>query len=206
MVDLGTLGGTFSFVDAMNDRGVVVGQSNLAGDTTYHAFVWKGAKKMIGVGTAGGTQGAAWAVNDAGEVAGFTTTTGDVNYRAFIWKDGRRTDLPPLRGDCGSLAWGIDGRGRVIGNSTACPKGSGPLPCQACNLDKVVIWDHGTAIDVNELVAPEAPLIIRAVGPLSLAGLGVINDRGEIAGLGTPPGVPRSKWSLKSRAFILIPC
>jgi len=204
MVDLGSLGGVFAFANAMNDHGVVVGYSDLAGDTTHHGFVWEGGK-MIDVGTAGGNFGEAWAVNNAGEVVGFTTIAGDLNYRAFIWKNGHRTDLAPLPGDCGSQAWGIDSRGRAIGNSMSCPRKPGPLPCEACFFEKVVIWDNGTTIDVSDLVARGSPLVIRAVGPLSFAGPGVVNARGEIAGWGVPAGVRRSQWGLKGHALILVP-
>ena len=36
MVDMGTLGGTLGFPNWLNNKGQVVGQSNLAGDTKYH--------------------------------------------------------------------------------------------------------------------------------------------------------------------------
>ena len=38
MLDLGTLGGTYGFANALNNRGQVVGQSNLTGDLTFHPF------------------------------------------------------------------------------------------------------------------------------------------------------------------------
>lgn len=45
MKDLGTLGGTQATVapwDALNGRGEVVGQNNLAGNKTFHPFLWDG--------------------------------------------------------------------------------------------------------------------------------------------------------------------
>jgi len=40
MIDLGTLGGTNGYPYALNNRGQVVGISNLAGDQNWHAFLW----------------------------------------------------------------------------------------------------------------------------------------------------------------------
>ena len=40
MTDLGTLGGTCGVVDALNDRGEVVGFSDLSGDKVLHPFLW----------------------------------------------------------------------------------------------------------------------------------------------------------------------
>src|SRR6266436_844286 len=65
MLDLGTLGGTFASPDAqqgLNNRGQVVGVSNLAGDLTAHPFLWDG-KSLKDLGTLGGDNGEANAVN-----------------------------------------------------------------------------------------------------------------------------------------------
>jgi probable HAF family extracellular repeat protein len=40
MIDLGSFGGTNVFGLAVNNRGQVIGQSNLAGDVETHAFLW----------------------------------------------------------------------------------------------------------------------------------------------------------------------
>ena len=40
MVDIGTLGGVLGFASWLNNRGQVVGQSDLAGDLTHHQFTW----------------------------------------------------------------------------------------------------------------------------------------------------------------------
>lgn len=198
MTDLGTLGGTFSLPNAINDRDEVVGQSNLSGDGSFHPFYWNGSK-MVDLGTAGGSNGFAQAINDSGEVIGTTATAGNQYPRAFVWKSGVRAVLPPLHGDCGSQAWAINSRGVVIGNSTSC---GATYPYFAAN--HVVMWGRGKVIDVNKLVERGAPLRIALVGPPSYAGSGVFNDRGEIAGVGLPPGVP--PWNAKKyRTFLLIP-
>jgi probable HAF family extracellular repeat protein len=40
-IDLGTLGGTLSRADAINDAGQVVGFSRTKGDTERHATLWR---------------------------------------------------------------------------------------------------------------------------------------------------------------------
>ena len=40
MVDLGGLGGSSAVATAVNARGDVIGDSNIAGDAGYHATLW----------------------------------------------------------------------------------------------------------------------------------------------------------------------
>ena len=40
MIDLGTLGGTYSIAYRVNPSGLVVGGSNTAGDAEFHAVMW----------------------------------------------------------------------------------------------------------------------------------------------------------------------
>ena len=41
MIDLGTLGGTSSFVYAMNQKGEIAGTSDMPGDTAFHGVMWQ---------------------------------------------------------------------------------------------------------------------------------------------------------------------
>src|SRR4029077_18463405 len=50
MVDLGTLGGDYSYPVAVNDAGQVVGVSNTASGE-YHPFLWASAGGMVDLGT-----------------------------------------------------------------------------------------------------------------------------------------------------------
>ena len=67
MLDLGTLGGSFGVSAHLNNRGQVVGFSDLAGDLAAHPYLWDGGR-MTDLGVLGGTFGLANWINDAGEV------------------------------------------------------------------------------------------------------------------------------------------
>jgi probable HAF family extracellular repeat protein len=74
MVDLGTLGGTYSVANGVNDSGVVVGASYLSGTTNEHAFVYENGS-MIDLNSllapnSGWTLISANAINDAGQITG----------------------------------------------------------------------------------------------------------------------------------------
>jgi probable HAF family extracellular repeat protein len=100
MLDLGTLGGTLGQTNALNNRGQVVGQSNIAGDATCHPFLWDKTGGMRDLGTLGGEGGLAIFLNDAGDVVGKTDVTGASGacdgsepHRAFLW-----SNEPAMRG------------------------------------------------------------------------------------------------------------
>src|SRR5450755_3758194 len=75
VIGLGSLGGSYSgnpyvFVSE-NDGSVVVGQSNLTGDTASRAFRWSKAGGMVALGTLGGTNSNSGGVSaDGGVVVG----------------------------------------------------------------------------------------------------------------------------------------
>jgi probable HAF family extracellular repeat protein len=45
VIDLKTLGGTFSVAFAINDRGWIAGTATLPGDKDRHAFLWRRGRK-----------------------------------------------------------------------------------------------------------------------------------------------------------------
>jgi len=92
MLDVGTFGGTCAQPNAINNRGQIVGASNLAGDSSFHGFVWdRGA--LSDVGTLGGTFSSAVWLNDAGAVIGWALLPGDGVAHGYLLKHGRMTDL-----------------------------------------------------------------------------------------------------------------
>ncbi|MDP2834647.1 MAG: autotransporter domain-containing protein [Pseudomonadota bacterium] len=115
---LGTLGGTTSYAYAVSaDGGVVVGNSNLTGDTASRAFRWTGGV-MSDLGTLGGTYGSANGVSaDGGVVAGESQLTRNTASHAFRWTGGVMSDLGTLGGtNSGAIAVSADG-GVVVGGS-----------------------------------------------------------------------------------------
>jgi probable HAF family extracellular repeat protein len=164
MIDLGTLGGTAGWPWGLNQRGKVVGQSNLAGDTSSHPFLWDEKNGMVDLGTLGGSNGHATWINDAGEVVGVANLPGDTGHDAFLWKNGVMTDLGNLGHT--SYAYAINSGGQIVGASRV----------NSTTL-RAFIWENGgPMVDLNSLI-------------LSGSGLTAItaeniNDRGEIAGDG----------------------
>jgi probable HAF family extracellular repeat protein len=166
MQDLGTLGGDNGIPFALNDFGQVAGQSALAGDQALHPFLWSRGS-LRDLGTLGGHYAGANYVNDQGTVVGWSTPAGDAVVHPFSWKDGVMTDLGTVPGasDPCWAAWDINYVGQVVGNGGMCSN----------NLYGV-LWQHGTAADVNSLVAPSALHVYETQN---------INDWGVISGYAT---------------------
>jgi probable HAF family extracellular repeat protein len=170
MRDLGSLGGsvpTFGGVAGLNDRGEVVGQSDLAGDDAAHPFLWNG-RQMIDLGTLGGDFAGASGLNEKGAVSGISDLA-DGTHHGFLWEKGVLHDLQPLAGDpCSNAFSAPNARDEVVGNAT---------DCQGFAF-AAVLWQHGRPVDLNTLIAPATLHLTQGVA---------INDRGEIIGYGVLP-------------------
>ncbi len=92
-IDLGSLGGaTNNLAAGLNNRGQVVGVSDLPGDSAAHAFLWQdGTMKDLGVLRSDDTFALAESINDGGEVVGLSC--GPADCRGFHWQAGIMTDL-----------------------------------------------------------------------------------------------------------------
>jgi probable HAF family extracellular repeat protein len=168
MIDLGTLGGVIGVANGLNNRGQVVGASDLEGDLTAHPFLWDRGR-LMDLGTLGGTFGVATSINDGGEVVGGATNKNDQAILAFLWKKGVMTDLGTVEGDDCSVANYISSSGQIVGNSFPCAGG----PSHA------VLWEKGSIISLNSFVPPGSNL--------TLSDATFISDPGEIAVNATLP-------------------
>jgi probable HAF family extracellular repeat protein len=99
-------------------------------------------------------------------------------------------DLGTVTGDCFSRALAINAHGQVVGNSFS----------PACDFSflHAFLWENGSIIALNDVIPADSAMKLVAAND--------INDRGEIAGEGVPPGVYPSNVSTQGHAFLLIPC
>jgi probable HAF family extracellular repeat protein len=118
-VDLGSLGGqSQNAAFAINDRGQIVGASDLPGDTYQHAFMWQNGH-MTDLGTLpGDVVSAAVAINNWGQVTGVSADPNG-NIRGFLWQDGVMYDLNNLIAGSSPLyllhGFGINSAGEIVG-------------------------------------------------------------------------------------------
>jgi probable HAF family extracellular repeat protein len=122
--DLGNLGGETgqaggNIAYAINNQGQVVGNSDLPGDTTFHAFLWTRRTGMQDLGAlSGDVASTSISINDAGWVVGLSL---DANSqpRAFLWEKGLMTDLNTLIAGDSPLyllsGCSINSRGEITG-------------------------------------------------------------------------------------------
>jgi probable HAF family extracellular repeat protein len=172
LVDLGTLGGTYSEALGINASGQVVGGSEVA-NGNLHAFLYSGGK-MTDLGVfAGGSQSEATAINTSGQIAGWSSvsSTDDNGFPitfGFLYSGGKMTSIGTLTGDPDSLAFGINDSGNIVGVS-------------------YTLDSNDDYIDENAVLYSNAEGL-SDLGPL-LSGIEVdlaeangINDGGQVAG------------------------
>lgn len=200
----GSLGGTASRGTAISNRGWVAGFSNLAGNQSRHATLWRRGD-FIDLGTLGGPNSSVpWpGINDRGMVAGiaetdsvdplnedwscsafFPTVTHHI-CRAFVWEDGQLRSLPTLGGHHG-FATGVNDRGQVVGWAET------PVTDPTCTSPQVLqfraaVWDARTG----------APRQLPPLPGDSASAATAINERGDVVGISGDCDVAVGRFSAR---------
>jgi probable HAF family extracellular repeat protein len=146
---LGTLGGWRSTGTAVNDAGLVVGESSTAAEQEVHAFVWDG-DSMQDLGLDGRDSGAT-GINSAGTIVGYERDRLG-NAHAMLWEHGVGHRLD--RFDVGfSSAVGVNDLGQVV--VVAYASGTGGSPASYLSEGGALTWlgaFQGTALNASASV------------------------------------------------------
>ncbi len=170
LLDLGTLGGHFSYACAVSGTGQVVGMSLLSDDFTRRAALWNGSWHDLG--TLGGSNSYAYDINDFNEVVGVAdTAAGEPHaFRFTVNAAGGvvdRHDLGVLGGGY-SYALGVNNLGHVVGTSAS----------------RAFLYRNNVLTDLNQKVPPGTDWRLDVAWS--------VNDHGQIAGSGLHNGQPRA--------------
>ena len=166
MQDLGTLGGTDSFGEAINAAGHVTGSAQITGDGAEHAFLWGGGA-MQDLGSIE-LRSFGLDINDSGQVVGISYEEPNqiISMHAFLWDGAAMRDLGTL-GGTRTAAARINSSGQVVGAGRT---------SSSSESSRAFVWIDGTLYDLNDLIDPSDPL----KPYVTLTGADDINDRGQI--------------------------
>ena len=164
-----------------------MGFGSLAGELSFHAFVWKSGTltDLSTTGSLGAGADFAFNVSERGHVVGISTTPAGA-ILAVLWRDGTFTNLSSLsaEGDDNSEPFRINSRDQVVGASFS----------SATGMQHAFIWENGRMADLNALIPASAGL--------SLLSANWIDDDGVIAALATVTAGPDTGTE---RAVLLFP-
>lgn len=164
MTALGTLGGTSSEANNINDAGQIVGTSYLANNITPRAVLYANGT-IQDLGTLGGANSIGQAINALGQIVGVATIPGDTFGHAFIYSNGTMTDLDPGSNRFSS-GHDINDWGDVVGSFST-----------NFTDNRAFIFAQGQLHDLNTL--------IDSMSGWELKNANAINNLGQIAGFGT---------------------
>jgi probable HAF family extracellular repeat protein len=120
VTEIGTLGGIYTGVHALNDAGQVVGSSSTAADpyAPVHAFITgPDGIGMRDLGTFGGSLSHASGINNAGQVAGWSWTAENTTHAFITGPNGMGMRDVGTLGDYYYSDFRINDVGQIVGNS-----------------------------------------------------------------------------------------
>ncbi len=178
-VDLGTLGGRNSIGRAINNQGVIVGESDIevfTGEPITQAFVAElGLPMRVLPGLRDGYFGAAMSINDRGMIVGYSTNELDLE-RAVVWLEDRVIDLGTFGGPA-SRACGVNNKGYVVGwATTPLPEPVLPGECYGF-IYRAFVWKDGVMTDLNHYLPLDGGWVLEQALD--------INERNQVVGIGT---------------------
>jgi 6-phosphogluconolactonase len=155
LVDIGTLGGTYSEGTGINDQNEIAGVSSVAGSSLNHVFLYAQGH-MRDLGGVAGESFINAAINNRGEIVG-TATNSAGTESSFIYR-GHSFEKIPL------VAAGLNNSGQIAGTYTA-----------ASGSSHAALYRDGRLIDLNDLVDPSLTFLTNASG---------ISDNGHLVASG----------------------
>jgi uncharacterized membrane protein len=154
-------GQTDAFAFGINDAGVIAGYQFPPDDSTETPclWYWNGSGYVaVALSTLGGNYGNAYDVNLWGQTVGSATTVDDATGPAVLWNLQGAHALSSLPGDVDGTALAINELGQIVGFDD--------------DVGEVVLWQHGTVLDLQTAVPASTP-------PIS--DVGNVNNLGQIA-------------------------
>jgi len=185
IIDLDTLGGSYSAAKDINDHGVVVGWAGAP-------FIWQDSE-MTALPSFPGSEipgGSANAINNHGVIVGESNGEHYGIIRAAMWDaEGNITDLGTL-GGIGSRAYDINDAGVIVGESQI-----------ETGHHHAFIYTGGVMRDLNDLIPADSGWILEFAEGISedgrIVGYGRLN--GQSRGFVLEPIRPRDIHSITSR-------